>query len=753
MRRAPVLLRLSILIIILAATARADDPPGPGLPPQEEATLRHSVLHGTDAEAIYATATLFRRGGDKLLTRLLSDHSVNRATRLRILHALAIHGREKPIAACRIVRGVIRDREPKIAAAARATIIANEPLSPAEPAPKPDGTCYAFLREILEVFSNKEAPGDEERAEVHVIIEILERKQDPILAAKILIDLLPKLKGPIERRARSALVAITGQPEVESWAAWFRVESGRGRNRWLLRRMRYQERRHQEIQAELGRAAAETFAKLTDALRSDDARLLAELRRATHEAPVQAMRLQAIKLLGELGRKDNEHGRSALLTLSELVSQKRLPRPVFLATLAALGDTRRKAAASPLIKRLADANRETRLVLIRALSDIPHDEAITPIIQTLAAQLGAQSPDIELMLASIQGLERGGRDTASRASNLLASVVDQLRNDKSTLALALPEKPRAQLLEASAAALGRLHYDGPASAKLAVASLVKLIESPYPEVRFFVADSLSRIDAVDVRPQLDSLTRDTEPRVRRAAVLGIARFGLRPSLSVEQRRDVAFLLCRLLTGADPTLAAVARTGLGNLVREDFKSTLGYLTYVTECLDKRKQLELALPFLEKLSPEDAVGKNREPRYYWLLEARARARIQAAGKADPSRRESLARAAIADAARLSARPRAKGQARYTILEAQSRLLLGEARSACNLVSELIKEPQAWELWLQGLNKLRKGDDRGAVKALLEKLPSAKLNDEQRRIIEQHKQWLGRPPGSPTTPGGKG
>ncbi|MDF1667864.1 MAG: HEAT repeat domain-containing protein, partial [Planctomycetota bacterium] len=318
------------------------------------------------------------------------------------------------------------------------------------------------------------------------------------------------------------------------------------------------------------------------------------------------------------------------------------------------------------------------------------------------------------------------------------------------------ESQHKQLHPATAAALGQLDYESEASASKAVECLARLINYPEAAVRFFVADSLSRLTIVDVRKHLEKLAKDSELRVRSAAVRGLGRCGLRPNTPKDARRQIIGSLIDLYLGTDKDLRPIAQTGLSNLNKDDFDKTLLNLTLTTEVFDKKNKIAAAMPFLEILELEDNVTKDRAPRYHWLLEARVRAALAEASNVSEKRKESLIQSALADARYLEKSPYTKAKARYRRLEAKAHLLLGDGQTVCQLLAKDGKLIESWDLWKTGLKLLQEKKQKSVVQKLLSELNKTGFTPKQLADLKGIERWLGgkapKVKGPGKKPGGK-
>jgi HEAT repeat protein len=442
-------------------------------------------------------------------------------------------------------------------------------------------------------------------------------------------------------------------------------------------------------------------------------------------------------MLGEFGRKNGDLGEEAVSSLKKLFQVPALTKSVRIETIQALGVTGRRSAVKPLMSCLKTNERDILLVVTVSLATLKQRESITPLKNLLMNQLKSRNPDVELMLRVIQGLEGIALDPKGEISKALILTIDAVRNaspDKLTVTSA----QRQSLLQAGAAALGQLDYEL-AAANAAVQCLVRIIANPDPAVRFFVADSLSRIKFVDVRKQLKILSKDKETRVRSAAVRGLGRCALRPGFPKDVRRQIIHSLIDFFLGPDKDLRSIAESGLSNLIEEDFKKTLANLTLVIEAFDKNNKMAFALPFLEALDRQGTVDKEKAVRYHWLLEARARSALAALSNATEKNKNSLIRLALEDARYLSKSQKTKAKERYRRLEAKARLALNEGQAACQLLAKDGKYDESWELWKKGLQMVQKTKATALVQKLINELDKSKLSEKKlgflKTALKQH------------------
>jgi HEAT repeat protein len=714
----------------------------------DEGTLRDTVLYGTADEAIYATARLFKAKRDKALLALLNKKDLAKERRLVILQALRINGRERPIPACEIVQGFLNAKEKSIRLAARQVIVANEPLSPPQKPIPLEGTSYQFLQETLFKLVQIKRPSPSQVENAKILINLLEAKQDPVLATNVLISVFAKSKDPFRSMVEKALWNVTGVHDVKDWNAWFQREKRRNRSAWLMRRIAQLERSQQEEKEKLEKAAANVFSKLVLALSKDDQALMTELRSAVLVSVVEAVRLKAIRMLGELGRKNDGLGEEAVTTLKKVFQFPGLSQSIRLETVKALGSTGRKSAVKPLKELLKTSERDILLAILQALATLKQPEAIKPLKNLLTTQLQSLNPDVMLVLKTIQGLERIGLDPEGEISRVLISTIEAVRTPDPKR-LEIRQEQRQSLLQAGASALGQLDYELESAARKAVDCLAKLSDYADPSVRFFVADSLSRIKFVDVRKYLDKLSKDKALTVRSTAVRGLGRCGLRPTYPKDVRREIIYSLIEFFLGPDKDLQPIAQTGLQNLIKEDFKKTLANLTMVIEAFDKKAKIAFAMPFLEALEREEKVSKDVEVRYHWLLEARARSALTAAASAPQMKKDSLLSLALGDARYLSKNPRTKAKERYRRLEAQGRLALGEGQTVCQLLAKDGKYDESWELWKKGLAIVQKSKQRAVVRKLMDGLNKTNLSESKQAFIKGILDWLDGTNKAPSKP----
>lgn len=703
-----------------------------------DAALRDSVLYGKEDEVIYATSTLFRKKLDALLSELLAQRKLKTSQRLLILKALAIHGRERPQAACSIIHPRLLDPNLAIRKAARRAIIANEALSPSQKPPEMANSSYAFLKQRLLTLAGDKKSNSHD-SEIQLLIDILRDKQNPILAAGVLIEVAKALKGSQRDYARRVLTDITGVESVPDWSTWYARECRRPKSDWHLRRQRYLEAQQQRRLKELNQAALNVFKDFLKMLKSDDTALLNELEKACLHSPILAIRHWAIELLGEHGQRTDKHGQRAFDILLKALGSTRNDHETKLKILEALGATGKKDAAAPLTEFIGQRDRRTLFVVIEALSSLKHEKALAPLKSILTDQLSQSAPDKTLIEKTLQGLELIGLDPEGQVSNAITGVIDAVIKDKN-------DPPRWNvdeqntLLYTCAEALGHLDYESAAAAEGALSGLKQIMTARSADIRVLVAFSLSHLRFVDVRPQLKQLIRDEVPRVRKAAVEGLGRIALRRGAPKAERRAIIEQLVELNIGLDSSLQPTARSQLERIIQEDFKRSLGNLTLVTEAFDKRKSIDHALPFLLILKKENGLGKDRALRYSWLIEARARARLAAAATASKENRRNLLQAALKDTAELLANPQNNtAKARLLRLEARTRLMLGEAKKAAELLTPDIGQAESAGLWCQALTSLKKAGKKQEVASLIQNLPKKGLGEKVDALLKDLKAWL--------------
>lgn len=705
----------------------------------DENTLRETVLYGTRAEAIYATSQLLKNKKDQTLALILAKKDLPKKRRLSVLSALSIHGRERPVSACKLASPFLNSSDKALKQAALKIIVENEPLTPPRKSISIKDSSYQFLQEELLALVKGTKSDPKALKQLKTYLDILEVKQDPILATSVLIAVLKQSSPLYKNRVEQCLETVAGVDEVKDWDSWFQREKRRSRAAWLMRRIAQLKKNQEAEKAKLEKAAADVFQKLVLALAKNDQGLMTELEAAILESPVEAARLKAIRMLGEIGRKSETLGARAVAFLEKLFDNKDISRAARLATIRALGETKRKRAVEPLQKRLNGRSREEMLVALEAMAALKQPEVIPHLTSVLDKQLALKNPDVDLLFEVLQGFERLGLDPKSQISSKLIQITDRLR-------VTDPKKPwltvaqRQKLLQASVAALGQLDYESEAVANKAVACLVRLIDYPEAAVRFFVADSLSRLTIVDARKHLETLSKDSELRVRSAAVRGLGRCGLRPNTPKDARRQIIASLIDLYLGPDKDLRPIAQTGLSNLNKDDFDKTLLNLTLTTEVFDKKNKIAAAMPFLEILELEDNIAKDRAPRYHWLLEARVRAALAEASNVSEKRKEAMIQSALADARYLDKSPYTKAKARYRRLEAEAHLLLGDGQTVCQLLAKDGKLEESWKLWKRGLKLLQEKKQKTVVQKLLNELNKKGFTPKQLTEVKSIERWLG-------------
>lgn len=698
---------------------------------EELGELLRVLEGGSREEARYAAGRIweFGEGGVTRLAELLASERSPSEVRVHILEMLSVRGRERPIEACELARLVLRSESAELRAEGRRTLVAIDELPRARPVRTIEKSSYSFLRDRITEL--REAGQAEDLQEALECLEVLKAKAEPMLATRVLLDLLSRSSLPLESEIRGALELVTGSRGEKDWEQWFERESRRSAEIWFWRRLEAERRRHEEERAALERAGLDLLGKTLRALRGQDESCLKELSEILLHSPVGVLREAAARELGALAARCAGLRGRILLELRRGITAA--PEGVRRECLRALGACAQEDALEFLIPAIGESRGLSRAAL-EALGQLGLPSAAEAVRGRCEEVMRGKSLDVEWLQAAFAALERMGRDRGGAVSSLLLRVPGVLaRSD-------LGEHERVRLKKGVAAALGRLEYESEAAARAAAAGLAELSRDAMSDVRFYSADALSRLPFVDCHKELEVLIRDPESSVRQAAIRGLGRWTLRPELSAEQRRRAIALLCDALVGADESLSEAARASLMSLAADDRSEDLSQVLLITEALLQRQQLVRALPFLEGLPARSA---RYEARRRWLLLRRFEGRLLEAEVVAVERRGAVLGQARADLEKL------ESEGELPVWRARLQLASGRFKEAAQVLGACLDgDPEAWTSWRRAIQKLSESEPESA-RGLLREVPREKLSASQRSELEKLEQGMREAPATPSAP----
>lgn len=729
---------LALASPLVPRAARAQEGTEPSAHEDDPEELREALFQGERSGAVHAAIELFSWGKphydgrhDTLLKEVLAPRPAggSAASRRYLLEALGIVGRDRPRVACSLARLAIADPDPSVREEARQALVAVE---------RPEA--YRFLEEALVQLAHA-AEGSPQEQDLVALVDVLERKRDPIAATGVLVEALRAFDGPIERPIYAALKRLTGRSfatEAE-WLAWYDRHKNVPQREWYLEVIRGLEDSSDRAQT----SAEKTFERLLAVLSKDETALLRELEDSLGRETLPAVRAVAIRYLGTLGARPGTQGDRALALLEGLVrpgpqapGERTPPGPgrdadeaTTAAALQALGHTERTSELPLILGFLDHPARSVRIAAIVALGNLRAEAATTALEAPLEAAPAIESRDPELAGVLARSLGVLGKDPGGRISAVLLRFVDRV------LATNGPAGPataggsvasaRPLLLQAGAEALGKL---GPAlepeteRAAAVVDALARLsAASQDQDVRWWATTSLGLVPHRSALSVLSQRLKDDTLNVRKAAAGAIGVQARRKGASEELVRESMGLLALELAGPDDSLRRAARTELELVVGQD-PSTFVALEALVEALRKRGEPDLAAPFLDGLPAPDKLGDSQKAhlqRYWSLLEARADARLRL--------EDGRGAALDYDALLTGLGPLLPSRSRaLTLAKARALLAAGDGRAAGELAARLArsdpKDAEAWALLGKCAEGLLGRGERAPVKELFASVEKA-------------------------------